>query len=252
MITSLKVDPRSIHRPLHVRPATPAQDESIDASIRAEGMLMPPHCRKLGDIIRCVDGWRRACSAVRLGLPVIIITVDDEMTDRQERVKTFKANENRVNSTSQDKLQQLISFMAAHQASQADTAREFDISPGWLSKQLKMINSLVPPLKSALFDDKFPLTNAYYAARLPEDVQRTLVGRTESVSLRELKRLIAEHCPKPARRPPTEVEHAGACLRFPGDWTLDRIIDEMGVVVAAARKAVKNSNFGPGDLPKFL
>ena len=111
MPTSMTVGPTSILVPVHVRPTTAGQDDSLDASIRANGVMNAPLVRLLSDgSLRCTDGWRRICSAIRLNLPEILVTAE-EMDDLTERVRLFRANRDRVNSSRLDEAAQLLAIM---------------------------------------------------------------------------------------------------------------------------------------------
>ena len=252
MPTSKTVSPTSILAPVHVRPTTAGQDDSLDASIRANGVMNAPLVRLLSDgSLRCTDGWRRICSAIRLNLPEILVTAE-EMDDLTERVRLFRANRDRVNSSRFDEAAQLLAIMREGQLTQAAAARMLDLSPGWASKLLACLKGLTPLLYEAAVDGRLPTTTGYYAAQLPADVQQTLVGREEEVSLAEVKRLIGEHCPRAVKAPPTKVEHNDAALTLPGGWGLQETVDVLQALLAAARKAQKHPNTSPGDILKFI
>jgi len=136
--SELEIDPLN-ERTENVGPHDEESDNSLEESIREQGLIQPPVARQNGDGLRVVVGQRRTLAAQAVGLDQIsVIVVDWDDSEALEATITENVDAFKKSVSKTDRAKALSELMELNDWSRAEAASQLGVASstidGWLEQ----------------------------------------------------------------------------------------------------------------------
>ena len=183
---------------------------SLSESITDHGLLQPLVVRRVDESYQLIAGERRFRAAQKGGLnevPVRVVEADDQRMTELAIVENLQ----RKDLNPLEKASSFRQYMEAHGATQAELAKRLKIDRSTIANLVRLLE-LPEAVKVSLTEDR--ITQGHARALLPlgeENLQNEFCRRieTESLTVREVERLVKETIAKEDAEPLSVIDRDG-------------------------------------------
>jgi ParB/RepB/Spo0J family partition protein len=158
------------------------QYKGLKDSIDANDLFDPIMIRMVNDKPTIIDGLHRYCCLKDLGKLMARCSYRPNTTDDDVMFIQVEANLHKVDTKPAQYARQIRHILAMNpHMTQKALANRLRVSSTWVSQRLQIANNLHPEIQDLVDQEQITATNAYYLAKMPQEIQHDWLDRAKNM-----------------------------------------------------------------------